>query len=526
MAQISISAIAEPVSIVHIPVDVAQAYATQLYWTINRAPVDSAAFFNLTSNRIEIAVFAAVDLIESEWGSPETGPVRVHSKWRVFHLGSGETELLASSNYDSPNIRHVSAPLAAAGISILYQSTYTGDFLLVKNSDFDRASSIFNRCGWHVSAETATASPIPRRLSSHRLSQPLLNLSLDAPEHAADSPSPEHEITVLNAALACVGLKEIDSRIAEKLRTLMVWPERVIDEIETEGVEYSSKPSPHRHRPFISYTRTEDDGVSIISEVRILRALLIDKDDPFDATGFRSELECETDGEDELDEDVFVSSPVRAPLAVEPTSPILGFFPSTAGAVPDRSSAATPTRATFRNSPTSPTTPTSESGTTTPRYKFDHPALKGFTPMQPMPQHTRTLSEGVSAAGGGGLADDARRRRNTDAVLPRPPPSDSGASLSSELGVGKRKRCLQLDLRGVAGGSVHMGRCLMSLHSAADLCAASIDRSGLVLQFSNVLESGQVRMLYNSTTHTANILVRARDVHLAKRLLSESAEGE
>lgn len=47
----------------------------------------------------QIAVFAAVDLIESEWGSPETGPVRVHSKWRVFHLGSGETELLASSNY-------------------------------------------------------------------------------------------------------------------------------------------------------------------------------------------------------------------------------------------------------------------------------------------------------------------------------------------------------------------------------------------------------------------------------------------
>lgn len=52
--KLTASAIAEPVSIVHIPVDVAQAYATQLYWTINRAPVDSAAFFNLTSNRIEV----------------------------------------------------------------------------------------------------------------------------------------------------------------------------------------------------------------------------------------------------------------------------------------------------------------------------------------------------------------------------------------------------------------------------------------------------------------------------------------
>ncbi|KAL1405831.1 hypothetical protein Q8F55_007509 [Vanrija albida] len=482
MAQISISALADPVSIVHIPVDVAQAYATQLYWTINRAPADSAAFFNLTSNRIEISVFAAVPLIESEWGCPETGPVRVHSKWRVFHLGSGETELLSSSNYDSPNIRHVSAPLAAAGISILYQSTYTGDFLLVKNGDFDRASSIFALCGWQVSAETASVSPLPRRLSSHRLSQPLLSLALEQPQ--PDTP-PEHEITVLNGALACVGLKEIDSRIVEKLRNLMVWPERVIDEIEADA-EPDDAQLHHRHRPFISYTRTEDDGVSIISEVRILRALLIDKDDMWDATGFRSELEGETDVEDELDEDVFVSSPVRPPLAVD-EQPL---------PAPDRG-AATPTRATFRNAPTSPTTPT-DSGATTPRYKFDH-AL-GFTPL---PVHQRTQSEGVAP----GPPDDARRRRNTDAVLPppRPPPSDSGASLPSELGVGKRKRCLQLDLRGVAGasgGPVHM------------------DRSGLVLQFSNVLESSQVRMLYNSTTHTANILVRARDVHLAKRLLS------
>lgn len=44
---------------------------------------------------------------------------------------------------DSPHLRYVSAPLARAGISILYQSTYLTDFLLVKEEDLDKAARIF-----------------------------------------------------------------------------------------------------------------------------------------------------------------------------------------------------------------------------------------------------------------------------------------------------------------------------------------------------------------------------------------------
>lgn len=46
-----------------------------------------------------------------------------------------------------------------------------------------------------------------------------------------------------------------------------------------------------------------------------------------------------------------------------------------------------------------------------------------------------------------------------------------------------------------------------------------MDKSGLVTNFSDLLNSGSIRMLYSSTFHTANILVEARDVHLARRLL-------
>lgn len=45
------------------------------------------------------------------------------------------------------------------------------------------------------------------------------------------------------------------------------------------------------------------------------------------------------------------------------------------------------------------------------------------------------------------------------------------------------------------------------------------DKSGLVTRFSDLLESANIKMLYSSTFHTANILVESGDVLRAKRLL-------
>lgn len=47
-------ALAEPVAIVHIPVNHSIDYSTRLYWTINRATDESAEFFNITSNQVEV----------------------------------------------------------------------------------------------------------------------------------------------------------------------------------------------------------------------------------------------------------------------------------------------------------------------------------------------------------------------------------------------------------------------------------------------------------------------------------------
>jgi len=60
----------------------------------------------------------------------------------VAHYQS-KPRLIRSLFPDSPHLRHVSAPLARAGISILYQSSYFTDYILVKESDFAKASWVF-----------------------------------------------------------------------------------------------------------------------------------------------------------------------------------------------------------------------------------------------------------------------------------------------------------------------------------------------------------------------------------------------
>jgi len=51
---LTLSALNDPVAIVHIPVDLADTYSTHLYWSLMDAPGLSDEFFNVTSNQIEV----------------------------------------------------------------------------------------------------------------------------------------------------------------------------------------------------------------------------------------------------------------------------------------------------------------------------------------------------------------------------------------------------------------------------------------------------------------------------------------
>ncbi|KLT42669.1 hypothetical protein CC85DRAFT_285393 [Cutaneotrichosporon oleaginosum] len=305
MPDVSITALHDPVSIVHVPVSAAPAAATKIFWTLDRAVADESEFCNLTSNRIEIALFAPAHLVVEEWGVHQEDGIVVNGPWRVFEVATGDAGG-GGGNYDSPHLRHVSAPLAEAGISILYQSSYFTDFLLVKSSDFERASAIFRGKGWNC--DPVFLPPTRRRselIPPDIVAQATLNSSrvarVDTP---ADTP-PVAEITVLSSPLACIGLSaDVEASLSDRLRKLLVWPERSVLALErargrkaddaADAFERrnrskragnfgnSNRPSLAaeasaraltRPRPFISYTRTED-GSSVMTEVRVLRAML------------------------------------------------------------------------------------------------------------------------------------------------------------------------------------------------------------------------------------------------------------
>ncbi|KAK4688294.1 hypothetical protein P7C73_g1819, partial [Tremellales sp. Uapishka_1] len=278
MPVISITVLSDAVTVVHVPVHLSSRYSTKLYWTIDRAAQVTPEFFNVTSNRIEMAIFASVDLIGEEWSVADEG-VKINPNWRVFEITSGDEDDGDAGNYDSPHLRHVSAPLAKEGISILYQSSYFTDFLLVKEEDFERTSRIFASQGWHIDPTSTAYRRRSQLLTPVSPSQPFIPSPCPSPP--LTSPPPQPEITCLPSPIVCIGIgKATEGRSEERIRKFIVWPERVAHSSDATCVE-SSDPqtltpepelSPRTERPFFSYTRTED-GASLLTETAILKSL-------------------------------------------------------------------------------------------------------------------------------------------------------------------------------------------------------------------------------------------------------------
>lgn len=99
-------ALNDPITIVHVPLHNAHAapdtHASAIFWTLERAAAESVEFFNITSNRVEIAIFGACELVQDEWeakaeasrgaGKEGRGQLRLSGPWRVFEVGSGDVD--------------------------------------------------------------------------------------------------------------------------------------------------------------------------------------------------------------------------------------------------------------------------------------------------------------------------------------------------------------------------------------------------------------------------------------------------
>ncbi|WVQ65411.1 uncharacterized protein L199_003587 [Kwoniella botswanensis] len=513
MPAIVISALSDPVAIVHIPISLSEVYTTKIYWTIDRSSVESAEFFNITSNRIEMAIFGSLDLITHEWSAlseREKGEILISTSWRVFEISSGDQDEVG--NYDSPHLRHVSAPLAKAGISILYQSSYFTDFLLVKESDFENAKNIFNHQGWQIDP---SSTPSPRRRS---LISPLTPSQPSFPSSTSSSParstsSITPEITVLPSPLACIGFsKSTENTFSERIRKFLVWPERCYaarpllndnDDLE-RNADGDLLP---RGKPFISYTKNED-GSSLVTEIEVLKNILTNDDGEEDGEEYGKSSELFRSDREELffpdrDQDDQTEDEGEGYRSISDDS--MSYLSSEG--LSHQHTISRFNGQTFTPPPDTPT-PYEYSLPPTP---YDKRSFEILSNSHVEADHE--LDDGKSDYSVGEIPIKWSSGKEFTGTSTR---NTSGNGNGS---AGGRKRCLQLDLRGIGD------------YENEEKGAYHLHKSGLVTRFSELLSSSSsngirngsrsqpIRMLYSSTFHTANILVEARDVKRAKRLL-------
>ncbi|KAE9409960.1 hypothetical protein BT96DRAFT_953241 [Gymnopus androsaceus JB14] len=166
--QVTISLLPVSLSLVHVP----RSRLSNLSAPIIRQILQpSPTFLNLTCNEIELSIFAEAHTLEdfeaiarrdrqkqrSRSGSGSSRknlsdkqaaePVQIsYEKWSVLQIDSHSDAL----DDAGARVYELSAPLAAAGISILYQSSYLSDFIFVKEARLHEVMSLFSAEGFDL----------------------------------------------------------------------------------------------------------------------------------------------------------------------------------------------------------------------------------------------------------------------------------------------------------------------------------------------------------------------------------------
>ncbi|KAJ7228406.1 hypothetical protein GGX14DRAFT_413017 [Mycena pura] len=161
--QVTITRLPTSLSIVSIPRSRLDALSHPVLRTLLQP---NPAFLSITCNTIELSLFAeheflsAFDAIartdQALTGSTDSNgtsallePVEIsHERWCVLQIDSHSDKLDDAGS----RVSELSAPLAAAGISILYQSSYMSDFIFVKERRLAEVMSLFAAAGFALYA--------------------------------------------------------------------------------------------------------------------------------------------------------------------------------------------------------------------------------------------------------------------------------------------------------------------------------------------------------------------------------------
>ncbi|KAJ4479253.1 hypothetical protein J3R30DRAFT_2738701 [Lentinula aciculospora] len=176
--QVTISLLPVSLSLVHIP----RSRLAHLSSPIIRQILQpNPTFLNLTCNEIELSIFAETHTLDefesiarrdrqkqrSRSGSGSSRktfsdsqvvePVQIsYEKWSVLQIDSHSNAL----DDAGARVYELSAPLAAAGISILYQSSYLSDFIFVKETRLQEVMSLFSAAGFDLYSDNSISNSL------------------------------------------------------------------------------------------------------------------------------------------------------------------------------------------------------------------------------------------------------------------------------------------------------------------------------------------------------------------------------
>ncbi|KAJ7721183.1 hypothetical protein DFH07DRAFT_858084 [Mycena maculata] len=249
------------------------------------------AFLSITCNALELSLFADLDpeslsafqavstADHASGSSTALDPVEIScDRWSVLQIDSHSDQL----DNAGARVNELSAPLAAAGISILYQSSYMSDFIFVKEQHLGEAMGLFAAAGFALYAadpnlltallapaplpvltrERSSSAPLPSTRAASKSSSrsghsragskgKVREKAFSTPTSGPPKPSasPVRAVRVLAPDLACVGLADdAADHWALKIVKLVAFPDLI------------PLPSPLRARPRRPATVDEDAG--------------------------------------------------------------------------------------------------------------------------------------------------------------------------------------------------------------------------------------------------------------------------
>ncbi|KIJ69959.1 hypothetical protein HYDPIDRAFT_104631 [Hydnomerulius pinastri MD-312] len=561
-SNVTITLLPVSLSLVHIP----RSRLPQLSHPILRQILQpNPTFLNVTCNEIELSLFAEHHVLEdfesiarrdrqrqrSRSGSGSSRKRTVlsdddrvemsYEKWNVLQIDSHSDQL----DNSGARVHELSAPLAAAGISILYHSSYMSDFIFVKETrlrevmvllgtaGFDLYSSdpellmsrvvspllspvlmddsLVSDIGPEFSPEsgavlTRTRSSIDTSVSAaalalHGMSKPgeQQNENGRTQHHRPPSRNKSHspssnDVTILSSKLTCVGLSDerVDSW-ALKVVKLVAFPDLI-----------PVNPG---------FWRGPLDGVTKIPPSKESEAISIPSFLSRPRKGSYSTDSVSSSSEED-EEGYFSHSPRQnhSPTSLRSSSGSRS-YPDISQSLPSLPPSFRP-MAKHIIAPLAPLSPVESkmgsrnltgrhSETTTPQDK----QLNGGHPRVPFFSFTRT-SEGSSLTTDvsllAALFPPSERHMlicageldGLDAQDSNPDSESDDEQEDDTLSEGGTLKCLQIDLR-----------------------RFGLDKHGLVNRYSRVLEENGINHMYSSTFKTANLLVAKAHANRARDLL-------